>query len=129
MSEGGGRAKLFFDGGCRPDPVGMEIAVVLNGRARIVAGLGSGASMVAEWLALIEAITVARAENLHDFVLLGDALAVIEQATGRVRCRPAFRVYRDRFVALAGDGPPPRIRYIRRAQNLAGIALARRHDR
>lgn len=119
--------KIFFDGGCRPVPIGMETAVVVAGVAHIRDGLGEGSSMVAEWLALIDALVLARSREIPHFVLLGDALAVIEQATGKVRCRALFRPYRDRFIDLAGQGPRPRIRYIRRAHNLAGIALAKRH--
>ena len=33
------------------------------------------------------------------------------------------------FLALAAKGPPARIRWIKRTQNLAGIALAARHPR
>jgi len=121
--------KIYFDGGCRPNPGTIEAAVVMGGQARIRRDLGHGSSMDAEWLALIEALTMARSLGLADFLLLGDAAAVIAQASGRAKCPASAREHRDAFRALIGDGPAPRLRYVRRAQNLAGIALAKLHPR
>lgn len=123
------RTKVYFDGGCRPNPGTMEIAVVSGGREHIRCDLGAGSAMEAEWLALIEALTLAQGSGLTDFVLLGDAAAVIQQAEGRVRCPPAVRSHCERFRALAEEARSVRIRYVKRAQNLAGIALARLHPR
>jgi ribonuclease HI len=123
------RVKIFFDGGCRPNPGAMEIAVVVGGRAHVVRDLGEGTSMDAEWLALIHALRTARALDLSDFVLMGDAAAVIDQATGVVKCRGSNATHLQAFRALfEGDGPPS-IRYVKRSQNLAGIALAKLHPR
>lgn len=123
------RSKIYFDGGCRPNPGAMEIAVVSGGRAQLRRDIGVGSAMDAEWLALIEALTLARAARLEDFVLLGDAVAVIGQARGTVRCPAAMLGHFAAFQALAANGPPVRIRYVKRAQNVAGIALARLHPR
>ncbi|KQS03829.1 ribonuclease HI [Sphingomonas sp. Leaf357] len=121
------RTKIFFDGGCRPNPGAMEIAVVIAGQAHVVPDLGFGTSMDAEWLALIHAVRLAQHHGLTDFVLLGDAAAVIGQANGTVKCRGVGRTHMPAFRALAET--PPRVRYIKRTQNLAGIALDRLHDR
>ena len=118
--------KLFFDGGYRP--AGMETAVVVRGEAHIRRDLGPGSSMDAEWLALIDALRIAKELRLSDMVLLGDSLAVIGQANGTVRCRGDSIRHLGTFRALAGANPP-RIRYVKRSQNLAGIALAQLHDR
>lgn len=123
------RVKVYFDGGCRPNPGAMEIAVVVAGRAHIDSDLGCGTSMEAEWRALIAALKLAKELALTDFVLLGDAAAVIAQASGSARCPAALRHHLDAFRALAADLAPPRLRYVKRSQNLAGIALARRHPR
>lgn len=116
--------KIFFDGGHRPG--GMEYAVVLGGHVHIVRDLGQGTSMTAEWLALIAATRLAYEAGLADAVLLGDAAAVIAQALGDVRVPPAHRAQ----FQLWSDLPRPpgrfRLRHIKRTQNLAGIALARR---
>lgn len=120
------RAKIYFDGGARPNPGTMEIAVVADGVADIDRDAGQGGSMDAEWLALIAALRLARARGLTDFVLLGDAAAVIAQANGTARARGGAAAHLAAFEAVVGDGPVPRVRHVKRTQNLAGIALARR---
>ncbi len=122
------RTKLYFDGGCRPNPGTMEIAVVVGGEAHVLPDMGTGSSMDAEWLALIHALRLALDLGLAEFVLLGDSAAVIGQADGTLKCRGAGVRHMAEFRALAGDRPPA-IRYIKRSQNLAGIALARLHSR
>ncbi|HKX87614.1 MAG TPA: reverse transcriptase-like protein [Sphingopyxis sp.] len=119
------RIKIYFDGGCRPNPGKMETAVVTGGAAVVVRDAGIGSSMDAEWLALIAALQLARDMELANFVLLGDAAAVVEQANGVVRARGDAAGHLATFRALAGDGPMPAVRHVRRTQNLAGIALAR----
>ncbi len=120
------RTKIYFDGGCRPNPGAMEIAVVVGGVASIDREVGTGSSLDAEWLALIVALRLAQARGLTDFVLLGDAAGVVAQANGVVAARGAAAAHLAIFRNLVGDGPPPGIRHIKRTQNLAGIALARR---
>jgi ribonuclease HI len=120
------RTKIYFDGGCRPNPGVMEIAVVVGGVAEIDRDAGTGSSMDAEWLALIAALRLAQARGMKDFLLLGDAAAVVAQANGAVAARGGAAAHLAAFCALVGDGPPPRVRHIKRTQNLAGIALTRR---
>jgi len=76
-------------------------------------------------LALIAALRLAQDLGLTNFVLLGDAAAVVEQANDVVRARGDAASHLATFRALVGDGPLPNIRHIKRTQNLAGIALAR----
>jgi len=121
--------KVFFDGGCRPDPVGMELAVVIGGQSYVQRDLGPGLSMDAEWLALIEAMRLAEQLDLADPVLLGDAAAVIAQANGAVRCTPSCAGHMQHFQSLPRPRGRVRIRYVRRSQNLAGIVLKQLHDR
>ena len=123
------RAKIYFDGGARPNPGAIEIAVVCGGVAHVESDVGHGGSMDAEWLALIAALRLAQSRGLEDFILLGDAAAVIAQANGVVPARGAAAAHLAVFRTLIGDGPAPRVRHIGRSQNLAGIALARRHAR
>jgi ribonuclease HI len=120
----GVRIKIYFDGGCRPNPGMMEIAVVVRGVAHVQHDIGAGTGMDAEWLALISALRIGQSLGDRDYVLLGDAAAVIEQATGRAKCRGAYVRHFDEFRALTA-GASPRIRYVKRSQNLAGIALER----
>ena len=107
----------------------MESAVAVRGRVTIWRDIGFGTNMDAEWLALIAALRTAHALNVADFVLIGDAMAVINQANGVVRCSAPCRAHLDVFNALVRGGDRPRIRHVRRAHNLAGIALARLHER
>lgn len=123
------RVKVYFDGGCRPNPGAMETAVVARGREHVRLDQGQGDSMDAEWLALLHGLDIAQALALADFVLLGDCAAVIAQANGRAKCPPAYRHHLAAYHTLATPLAPPPVRYIKRAQNLAGIALARRHPR
>lgn len=123
------RVKVFFDGGCRPNPGAIEIAVVARGEEYILRDFGFGTSMDAEWLALNHALGIVPSLGPGDFVLVGDAAAVIGQARGIVACPPACRRHFEEFGRLSAAAGMPRIRYIKRSQNLAGIALARLHPR
>jgi ribonuclease HI len=123
------RLKVYFDGGCRPNPGAMELAVVTGGRTWVEPDVGHGSSLDAEWLALLHALRITQELGVAEFVLLGDAAAVIDAANGAVKCRGSAATHFAAFRALVGDGNPPCIRRIGRAQNLAGIALARLHPR
>jgi ribonuclease HI len=124
------RLKVYFDGGCRPNPGAMEAAVVARGVAHITTDLGVGTNCDAEWLALIRALQVAQDSGAADFELLGDSAVVVAQARRERKCRSAdLQAHFDVFAALVGTGAWPRVKKIGRAQNLAGIALARLHER
>ncbi len=110
--------KVFFDGGCRPNPGPMETAVVLRGMAQIRRGLGNGDSEQAEWLALLHALAAARGER--DIILIGDSLQVIRQASRILPCPPAWLA---QFRESACSFDRVRLRHVKRKQNLAGIAL------
>lgn len=83
----GRRLKIYFDGGCRPNPGAMEAAVVARGATYFFDDLGSGTSSDAEWLALWLALQVAQSLGEPNFDLVGDSLEVIRQASGSSRCR------------------------------------------
>jgi ribonuclease HI len=123
------RVKIFFDGGCRPNPGRMEAAVVVRGAVHLFDDLGIGTNSDAEWLALIRALELAQRLGLKNCELIGDAAQVIDQANDALRSSRNLQGHAANFRAVAGTSPPARIRWIRRAQNLAGIALAARHPR
>jgi ribonuclease HI len=126
----GRRLKIFFDGGCRPNPGIMEIAVVARGQAWITRDLGHGTSADAEWLALIEAVRIAQSLDEQNVVLAGDSAMVVAQANGDAKCRSAnLQRHLETFRQLVAARSPPRVQHIRRSQNLAGIALAKSYDR
>ncbi|MFC4296167.1 ribonuclease HI [Novosphingobium tardum] len=120
--------KIFFDGGCRPTPGTIELAVVVRGRATILRDQGFGSGTDAEWLALIEALRTGLSLGAEPFVLLGDCAPVIEQANRRARARGSSDDHLRRFLELAGERQPA-VRYVKRSQNLAGIALQKLHPR
>lgn len=122
--------KLFFDGGCRPNPGKIEGAVVRKGVVHYRHDLGEGDNSDAEWLAAIHALEIAADHGDRDVVLLGDSTLVVTQANGRAPCRSAtLREHRTRFAELTLGFDRVRLRHIGRAQNLAGIALAQLHPR
>ena len=117
--------KIFFDGGCRPNPGQMETAVVARGITHHQPECGTGTNNDAEWLALIQAAEIALSIGARDVVLFGDSALVVGQASGRAKCRsPEFRAHLEKFQTLAKSFERIKIRKIPRTQNLAGIALA-----
>ena len=66
---------------------------------------------------------------MRGFILMGDSADVVAKANGRLPARGREAVHFERFRALAGQTAPFRVRHVRRAQNLAGIALVRKHGR
>jgi len=124
------RTKLYFDGGCRPNPGPMETAVVVRGDVHIRTGLAAGSNDEAEWLALIHATEIAIELGLSDVVFLGDSSLVINQAKGVGKCRGATLARcLARFQTLKLQLPQVRLRHVPRSRNLAGIALERRRHR
>jgi len=112
--------KIWFDGGCRPNPGAIEIAVVIRGSTTIERDLGRGDNEDAEWTALLRALALAKIGGVRDVVLIGDALSVIRQAKGEQRGRQPWI---GRFLEAQHQFNRLRLRHIRRHQNLAGIAL------
>ncbi|MFM6932414.1 MAG: ribonuclease HI [Novosphingobium sp.] len=123
------RLKVFFDGGCRPNPGPIEAAVVVRGTAYLFDDLGQGSNRDAEWLALIRALRLVQSLALADVTLMGDAAEIIQHANEALRTGRARHDHAATFLALACATPNLRLRWIKRAQNLAGIALAVRHPR
>ena len=118
--------KVFFDGGCRPNPGEMETAVVARGILRHRTGLGQGSSELAEWLALLDALQVAKSLGETVVEALGDSRSVINHATGASKCRkPEICRCLQAFEDEARHFTSLRVRHVKRTQNLAGIALAK----
>lgn len=122
MSRRADRLTLWFDGSARPNPGPMTIAIVARGQAILHRLDRVGDSTSAEWAALLAAVDHARVLAADDILLLGDARAVIEQASGRWRCPGDGRA---RFAAATASFTRVTLRHVGRSHNLAGIALDR----
>jgi ribonuclease HI len=122
----GGRLRIFFDGGCRPNPGKMEVAAVARGLTYRKDDIGVGGNEEAEWLALLHAVEVAHDLGAEDVELLGDSRSVINQVAGIAKCRSAHLAA---YLAAISAIPRVRLRYVPRSKNLAGIALAQGHPR
>lgn len=119
--------KIFFDGGCRPNPGRMETAVVARGIVYVDDDVGEGTNSDAEWLAAIHALRVAQALGERDVRLVGDSALIVAQANGTQKCRTTtLAAYHATFIAMLAGFDSVRVRQIGRAQNLAGIALDKR---
>ena len=123
------RRVYYFDGGCRPNPGPIEIAVVHRGIVHVRSDVGSGDNNEAEWLALRAAVELAAGAGDREVLFVGDSAVVIGQANGQVRCRSVHLQGHLAAYARAIQGfERVRLRLVRRTKNLAGIALdARQH--
>ena len=121
--------KIYFDGGCRPLPIGMEICAVIAGEAQMQRQLGEGSAMEAEWRALLFAAETALERGIRAPLFVGDALAVIRQARGEAAVPAPLQKLCTTWQTLIPQLGSFRLRHVKRQQNLAGIALARLHPR
>ena len=121
--------KFYFDGGCRPNPGRLEIAVVVRGTTYFSDDLGCGSNNDAEWIALLAATRIARALGERRIVLLGDAMLVVQQARGAWKCRgAALQQHQAQLEALRPWFTRLHFRQVARSHNLAGIVLAQRRE-
>lgn len=122
--------KIWFDGGCRPNPGPIATAVFAAGQAHLRHDHAAGDNADAEWLAALDALALAGRLGLTEVILIGDSRMVIDQASGRAPRVPArFAAHLAQFQALAATFARLRLRHVWRSHNLAGIALDRAMDR
>jgi len=122
--------RIFFDGGCRPNPGAIEVAAVGSGIVDVRCDVGRGDNNDAEWLALIHAARIAVALGAQDVIFLGDSALVVGQAGGIAKCRGArLQAHLEAYRSIIGGIGRVRVRRVPRAKNLAGIELARLHPR
>ena len=120
--------KIFFDGGSRPNPGRMESAVVARGQLFYRDDQGEGSSHQAEWEALLHALDVGAQLKAREILLLGDNKAVIDQAKGQMSDQSASGETAQRYHQALLPFAKVRLRYVKRTQNLAGIALGHRRN-
>lgn len=118
--------KLFFDGGCRPNPGPIDVAVVARGQTYLKRGIAVGTNDDAEWQALLYALDVARDLGIADPLFVGDSTLVVQQASGAWPARSAnLQAHLATFGRRAEAFDRISLRHVRRSHNLAGIALER----
>lgn len=124
--------KIYFDGGCRPNPGRAEGAVVVveEGLEPIVHhyAFGDGTSSRAEWEALLMATAVAlehpRGRKGVEFI--GDSKNTVKQAREEWKCHDeTLATMRSAFRVLS-RGLTHTITWVRRGENLAGHYLEKK---
>ena len=121
------RETFYFDGGSRPNPGPIELAVVTRGRAHFRDDAGLGDNNQAEWLALLFAAELAGRQGARDVLFIGDSALIVQQASGAWPCRSVqLQPYLAAFTQTRSSFTRVRLRHVPRSRNLAGIALARR---
>lgn len=118
--------KLYFDGGCSPNPGNMEMAVISHDGsvAAHVDNLGWGTNNEAEWWGLINAVSIAIDAN-QPVTIYGDSLLVISQAKGEWKCKKDnLKKMLEKYKRVM-DGAiyPITLEHVPRDRNLAGVFL------
>lgn len=117
--------KLYFDGGCKPNPGKMECAVVSDdGYIKIHQPLHDGTNNEAEWIGFLLAVEVARPFASQPVEILGDSNLVISQAKGLWKVNaPELITFRDEFDRMKTEFVSLKLTHVRRHLNLAGIYI------
>jgi ribonuclease HI len=79
--------KIYLDGGCKPNPGKMEVAIVIQHddgtREAYHERLGQGTSNEAEWSAFLWALgTAIQSTDTRNIIICGDSQNVCKWATG-----------------------------------------------
>ena len=118
--------KLYFDGGCSPNPGMMEAAIISDcGAIKLhLDKLGHGTNNEAEWIGMVMAVTTAVDQN-GPVTILGDSKLVISQAEGKWKCNhDHLRKYLDEYKKIVATAKHPiTLQHVKRDLNLAGIYI------
>lgn len=120
--------RIYFDGGSKPNPGAMEAGVVIlhadGSKTKLRdAKLGHGTNNIAEWTALLWAMSWAEQNGWVGVEILGDSKLVINQAQGLWKIKQAeFVPFREEFQRL-NRTVRARLTHTRREYNMAGIFL------
>ena len=112
---------IHFDGGAAPNPGPMHIAIAVTGGARFMKQLGAGTNNLAEWQALLWAMSFALEQGVTDLDVIGDSQLVVQQANGAYRIKkPEFLPLKAEFDRLRLSFRSVRVSQVGRDDNLAG---------
>jgi ribonuclease HI len=119
--------KIYFDGGCRPNPGQMSTAIVLvrdSGKplVKISRDIGKGTNNIAEWMALVWAADFMKDQGIKTYEIYGDSNLIINQALGKYKTSDQFLGFKNKFLELT-EGCNVTLIHVYRANNPAGHAL------
>lgn len=119
--------RIYFDGGCRPNPGQMDVAVVLEpikGKREVNTALriGSGTNNIAEWSAACWAAEIAQRKGVKSFTLVGDSMLVVNQLNGVYKVSDKFKPFYARFMEIT-QGMDVAAIHVYRHNNPAGFEL------
>lgn len=116
--------KVYFDGGCKPNPGTMEVGVVMEHGPRYHSKMGYGTNNEAEWIALLWAMGLAASQGLREVEFIGDSKLVISQASGTWKCnKPELQTFLEDFKLRKKEFDRVRLTHVLRDSNLAGQYL------
>jgi ribonuclease HI len=120
--------KIYFDGGCSPNPGQMSSCIVIcrdgeKAQALTMKDLGHGTNNVAEWSAFVWAVLWAKDNGIQKCVILGDSNLVIQQASGAWKINNELLADLFKQFKEISQGLDLELRHVRRDSNLAGIYL------
>jgi ribonuclease HI len=118
--------EVYFDGGCKPNPGMMEIAVVIAGETNLTFHdrLGMGTNNQAEWLSLLAAMIWLIDKEIREATFIGDSALVVNQANGTWKCNhPDLRKHLDEFKVLRRHFDQIKLKHVLRDKNLAGHVI------
>lgn len=114
---------FYFDGGARPNPGKMHVAVVL-GDEKFVEKLGQGTNNIAEWTAMLWAVQIAQSKGLRDIHLIGDSELIVNQATGKYKVKATELIpFKNAYDEAVGVFDTVKVSWVPRARNPAGWLL------
>lgn len=120
--------KIYFDGGCAPNPGRMSNCIVIcregqKAQALTMKDLGYGTNNVAEWSGLVWAALWAKDNGVQKAVILGDSKLVIQQASGLWKINNQLLADLFKQFKEVSNGLDLELRHVPRDSNLAGIYL------
>jgi ribonuclease HI len=117
--------KIYFDGGCKPNPGAMEYAVVSPDLDyQFHEKIQEGTNNMAEWIGFLVAVEIARMREIKTVEILGDSNLVISQAKGLWKVKaPELITFHNEWKKMKGDFDQITLTHVPRAENLAGIYI------
>lgn len=117
--------ELYFDGGCKPNPGKMEVAVTVTGSNKyLYEKIGMGTNNEAEWIALLLTVDHAISLNAKDVTIRGDSKLIINQAKHEWKCKDTkLKKYLDEYDRLATYFDTITLEHVLRDENPAGMLI------